>query len=41
MEDPPLPADELEPDPAEFIERDLADIGTVGIDPPSADPAGA
>jgi hypothetical protein len=27
MEDPPGPADELEPDPSEFIEHDLADNG--------------
>jgi len=38
---PPQPIDETEPDPSEFIERDLTDSDLAETDPSSTDHAGA
>jgi hypothetical protein len=41
MEDlPPQSTEELEPDPAEFIEQDLTDNGLAEANPRSSDPTG-
>ena len=38
---PPQPVEDMEPDPSEFIERDLTEGDLAGADPSSADHAGA